>query len=122
MRTPAQAWQVPSVGSCWPSEITHGQNTVQLHERTKSPLIFQLSDKCYSPNFYPFFIGQCARTDVTMNATPIATNSAPSARLKRVVVPTFSIAMMAPSAAIQITFITPTANIESIIAQQQPRQ
>src|SRR6266487_308073 len=40
---PAQAWHVPSVGSCWPSEITQGQNTVQLHESTKSPLIFQLS-------------------------------------------------------------------------------
>src|SRR3954471_12498457 len=43
IRSPAHAWQRPSVGSCWPSEITHGQKTMQLHERTKSPLSFQLS-------------------------------------------------------------------------------
>ena len=34
----------------------------------------------------------------------------------------FSIVITMPSAAIQITFITPTANMTSIIAQQQPRQ
>src|ERR1700730_9142860 len=53
---PAQAWHIPSVGSCWPSEITQGQNTVQLHERTKSPLIFQLSLSAtsYSPELSVF--------------------------------------------------------------------
>src|SRR5205807_59318 len=119
---PAQAWHVPSVGSCWPREITHGQNTVQLHESTKSPLIFHssLSATRCSPSYD--FIGQCAATDVAMNAIPINTKATPSVRLKRVVVLIFSIAIMAPSAAIQITFITPTPNIESIIAQQQPRQ
>ena len=34
----------------------------------------------------------------------------------------FSIVMTTPSAAIQTTFMAPTANITSIIAQQQPRQ
>jgi hypothetical protein len=34
MRMPAQVWQTPSVGQCCPSEITHGQNTVQLHDIT----------------------------------------------------------------------------------------
>ena len=34
----------------------------------------------------------------------------------------FSIVMTTPSAAIQTTFMAPTANISSIIAQQQPRQ
>ena len=36
--------------------------------------------------------------------------------------PIFSRVITTPSAAIQITFITPTANITNIIAQQQPRQ
>ena len=64
-----------------------------------------------------------APTDrLTMKAAPTAMNTTPSARVKRVVVPSFSIAITAPSTAIQTTFITPTANISSIIAQQQPRQ
>ena len=41
MRTPDQAWQVPSVGGCLPSEITQGQNTVQLQLRMSSPLMAQ---------------------------------------------------------------------------------
>src|SRR6478735_2281768 len=121
MRTPAQAWQRPSVGSCCPSEITHGQKTVQLHERTKSPLSFQLSlsATCCS---YPARVGQCAITELAMKTAPTAMKTIPNARENRVLVLIFSIVMMAPSAAIQTTFITPTANISSIIAQQQPRQ
>ncbi len=57
-----------------------------------------------------------------MKASPTARNTTPSARLKRIVVPSFSIVMTDPSAAIQTTFMAPTANISSIIAQQQPRQ
>jgi hypothetical protein len=48
--------------------------------------------------------------------------TAPSARLNRVVDMIFSTPMTVPSAAIHTTFIAPTANITSIIAQQQPRQ
>ena len=54
--------------------------------------------------------------------TPIATNAAPAMRLKRGVVESFSIVISTPSAAIQTTFMVPTENITSIIAQQQPRQ
>ena len=57
-----------------------------------------------------------------MKTAPAAMNTTPSARENRVVVLIFSTVMTAPSAAIQTTFITPTANISSIIAQQQPRQ
>src|SRR5881227_2561450 len=110
MRMPAHPWQRPSVGSCWPSEITHGQKTVQLHERTKSPLSFQLSATDEIP--YPAR-GQCAATELTTNAAPTRINKTPSARENRVVVLIFSIAITAPSAAIQITFITPSANISS---------
>src|SRR5215213_9320424 len=65
---------------------------------------------------------QCAKIEVSIDAAPAAINTSPSAREKRAVVFIFSIAISAPSAAIQMTFITPTANIKSIIAQQQPRQ
>src|SRR3954452_15735134 len=102
MRMPAQPWQRPSVGSCWPSEITHGQKTVQLHERTKSPLSFQLSATDEIP--YPARTGQCAMTELAMNAAPTRMNAAPSACENRVVVLIFSIAITAPSTAIQITF------------------
>jgi len=57
-----------------------------------------------------------------MNAAPTTMNTIPSVRENRVVVLSFSIVMIVPSAAIQITFITPTTNIKTIIAQQQPRQ
>ena len=53
---------------------------------------------------------------------PTATNANPTASLKRGVVVSFSIVISTPSAAIQTTFIAPTANITIIIAQQQPRQ
>src|SRR6478609_1386575 len=99
--------------------MTHGQKTVQLHDRTKSPFSFQFSG--IDPR-YPSLTGQRSTTAEMMIASPSRQNSAPSARLKRAVVMTFSVAMMAPSIAIQNTLITPIANISSIMAQQQPRQ
>ena len=53
---------------------------------------------------------------------PIATNAKPTISLNRGVVVSFSIVISTPSPAIHTTFIAPTANISSIIAQQQPRQ
>ena len=41
---------------------------------------------------------------------------------RRLPLPNFSIVITMPSAAIHTTFMTPTANITSIIAQQQPTQ
>ena len=61
-------------------------------------------------------------TELEMKAAPATMKNTPSAREKRIVVLIFSIVIAAPSAAIQTTFITPTANITIIIAQQQPRQ
>src|SRR5436305_923990 len=58
-------------------------------------------------------------TELTMNTAPTTMKTTPSACEKRVLVLTFSMVMMAPSTAIQSTFITPTANINPIIAQQQ---
>jgi hypothetical protein len=71
---------------------------------------------------YPGRTGQWAITAAAMQAMPIAPKTAPMARENRAVVAIFSAAMMKPSAAIQITFITPTANMTSIMAQQQPTQ
>ena len=57
-----------------------------------------------------------------MKAMPMAMKPTPMARLKRVVSVSFSAVITRPSAAIHTMFITPTANIASMVAQQQPRQ
>jgi hypothetical protein len=40
---PAQVWQRSSVGGWSPSDSTHGQKTVQLHDSAISPFMLQLS-------------------------------------------------------------------------------
>src|SRR6056297_3772779 len=62
MRTPAQAWQWPSVGGCCPSDTTQGQNTVQLQLRISSPLIAQGSNVPGSSN------GMCLSPPVQINS------------------------------------------------------
>ena len=57
-----------------------------------------------------------------MKPKPIAMKATPTPALKRGVEVIFSIVMTMPSAAIHTMFMVPTANISSIIAQQQPRQ
>src|SRR4029077_20345487 len=57
-------------------------------------------------------------TDETIMPKPTATNVRPTTSLNRTVVVSFSIVSSTPSAAIHTTFIAPTANITSIIAQQ----
>ena len=51
MRTPAQVWQRSSVGGWLPSEITQGQNTVQLHDSAISPFKVQASVTISLPAF-----------------------------------------------------------------------
>ena len=67
-------------------------------------------------------LGHCAATDRDdeSRADRNECDAQGAAKPRRAV--SFSIVIMIPSAAIQTTFITPTANISSIIAQQQPRQ
>src|SRR5262245_33956000 len=61
------------------------------------------------------------RIDAATVTTPVAIRTMPTARLKRAPA-SLSTAMISPRPAIHATFMTPTANITSIRAQQQPTQ
>src|SRR6516162_8661647 len=52
MRIPAQVWQRSSVGGCSPSDSTHGQNTMQLHDSAISPFKVQLSATSFLPLYF----------------------------------------------------------------------
>src|SRR5262249_12060042 len=91
------------------------QLAVDLPGFRQDPLLLRIARQ-------PDRAGQLAAIEEMIMAAPTARNTAPTARPNRVVLDSFSIVIRAPSAAIQITFMAPTANITSIIAQQQPAQ